>query len=343
MDKKGLKQLIWNLIFFVILSAVVFWFVLKDQDPREIIEIAKGVNLNFVLAGVGLMLVFFGFEAWNIRSLLRSFGEKKVGFLKAYKFTLIGFFFAAVTPGATGGQPAEVYYMTKDGVSAGNGALALLIQVCGIQIATVLLGLIGVIANFGALSGGLWTLTVIGVILNSIALAVMMVAIFSPGLAKKIVNFVVKIFTKLGIKAVKDKQASINKSLSEYAKGSAYIKKHPKEFWLCMLRAVLQYAVYFSIPFLVYKAFGLSGYGFFQIFAMQALIFMATSALPLPGAIGASEASFFDLFKPVFGAEILRSATLLNRGITFYGCVFFTMLVVCINNLLLHRGPGNRK
>ena len=336
MNKNVIKQLVWNAIFFMILMFGTFWLVLKDQDPAELIEIAKGVDTKFLLVGFGAMLLYFAMEAWNIRNILRSFGEKE-SFWRAYKHTLIGFFFAAVTPGASGGQPIEVYYMTKDGISAGHGSLALLVQVCGVQISMMTLGIIGMFFNAGLLSGPLLTLVIIGLIVNGAALLLMWIAIFSPKLTKKIVHFFVGFIAKIGFKKVLEKRKDIDKSLEQYAKGSVYLKKHPKEFWACIFRAFIQFTCYFSVPYFVYKAFGLSEYSFVQIFAMQSLIFMATSALPIPGAIGASEATFLDLFGMVFGAELLRSATLLNRGITFYAFVFLTMLVVFVNNLLLGR------
>lgn len=336
MNKSVFKQLVWNAVFFVILMSGTFWLVLKDQDPAELVEVARGVDTKFLLVGFGAMLLYFAMEAWNIRNILRSFGEK-INFWRAYKHTLIGFFFAAVTPGASGGQPIEVYYMTKDGISAGHGSLALLVQVCGVQIAMMTLGVIGMFFNAGLLSGPLLTLVIIGLIVNGAALLLMWIAIFSPKLTRKIVNFVIKLIAKIGFKKVLEQKNSINKSLDQYAKGSVYLKKHPKEFGACIFRVFIQFSLYFSVPYFVYKAFGLSGYSFAQIFAMQSLIFMATSALPIPGAIGASEATFLDLFGMVFGTELLRSATLLNRGITFYALVFLTMLVVFVNNLFLGR------
>lgn len=337
MNKKVLKQLFWNALIFAVLMVGTFWLVLKDQDLGEIVEIAKSVNLWWLLGGFALMFCFLGFEARNIQTILNSFGEK-VSFRRAYKHTMIGFFFAAVTPGATGGQPMEVYYMSRDGITAGNGTLALLIQVCGVQIATVAFGLLGMIANFGLMSGGTAVLATLGIILNSVALTIMLIAIFSPKLTRKLVHGFVKIFSGLGFKKLKEKLPSIDKNLDQYAKGSEYMKKHPREFRMTIARVLIQYCFYFAVPFMVYKAFGLSGMGFFQIFTLQALIFMATSALPLPGAIGASEATFLQLFSIVFGSELVSSATLLNRGVSFYGLVFLTLIVVFINNLLLsHR------
>ena len=307
-----------------------FWFVFKDQDIGQIFNVAQSANPWFLLLGIFLMLMYFAMEAINIKSILKSFGEK-LSFLKAYKFTMIGFFFAAITPSATGGQPLEVYYMSKEKIPAAHSALALLVQVCGIQVSTMLLGIISMLLNIKLLTGPVLWLSIIGLTINGIALIAMLVCIFNNKLTRKLVNGFVNILKHVGFKKIEKRRAKIDKSLDQYADGANYMKTHKKEFAIAMLRVFVQFCFYFSVPYCVYRAFGLEGMSFLEVFALQAILFMATSALPLPGAIGASESVFLNLFGLAFGAELLSSAMLLNRGITFYFFVVITLFVVFIN------------
>ncbi len=336
MNKKFVKQFLFDALLFLILISATFWIIFKDKDLNRVIAVTQAADFNFILLGMGCMLMYFAMEARNIQKLLRSFGEK-ISFLRAYKLTMIGFFFAGITPGASGGQPVEIYYMTKDGISAGNGALALLVQVCGVQISVMILGVIGMFFNYYLLAGPVRWLLVIGTLINGLALVAMLVCIFSNQLTKKLVRGAAKLLKKMGFKSVEKKQRSIERSLNQYAKGSDYIKAHKSEFWAAMFRVFIQFCFYFAVPFCVYKAFGLSGSNFFQLFMMQAVLFMSTSALPLPGAIGVSESVFLSLFGAAFGETMLSSAMLLNRGITFYGFVVLSMLVVFMNSVFLRR------
>ena len=332
MNKKLVKQLLYNALIFGVLMIITFWVVLKDQDFSSLPEILKSIKPEYFAVGVAMMMGFVSMEAMNIMKVLKSFGEKTT-FWRSFKHTLIGFFFAGVTPSATGGQPMEVYAMTRDGITAGHGALALLVQVCGIQISIISLGLLGLIFRGGSLSGTVLMLVFIGILFNGAGLAIMLIAIFSPRLTRKFVNLIVSIIKLIGFKKIEKWQEKIDHNLDEYAKGSVYIKSHKRLFIDCIIRVILQYSFYFSIPFFVYKAFGLSGAGFFEIFFMQALVFLATSALPIPGAVGASEATFFDIFGTIFGQNLVRGATLLSRIITFYGLMLISMIVVFVNNL----------
>ena len=336
MDKKTVKRMLINVLIFVLLLALTFWLVFKDQDLGKIWDVAKSANPWFLLLGVFFMLMYFAMEAINIKSILKSFGEK-LSFLKAYKFTMIGFFFAAMTPSATGGQPLEVYYMSKEKIPAAHSALALLVQVCGIQVATMVLGVTSILFNLNLLTGPVLWLSIIGLAVNGIALLVLLVCIFNNKLTRKLVHGFISLLSHVGFKKIEKKRKNVDKSLGQYAEGARYMKSHKKEFALAMLRVFIQFCFYFSVPYCIYKAFGLEGMSFFEVFALQAILFMATSALPLPGAMGASESVFLNLFGLAFGAELLSSAMLLNRGITFYLFVVVTLFVVFINIVRIKR------
>lgn len=319
-----------NVLIFVILMVATFWFVFKDQDINQIFNVAKSADPWFLLLGVFCMLMYFAMEAINIKSILKSFGEK-LSFLKSYKFTMIGFFFAAITPSATGGQPLEIYYMSKEKIPAAHSALALLVQVCGIQVSTMVLGIVSMLLNIRLLTGPVLWLSIIGLVINGVALIAMLVCIFNNKLTRKLVHGFINILKHVGFKKIEKKRAKIDKSLDQYAEGANYMRTHKKEFFVAILRVFIQFCFYFSVPYCIYRAFGLEGMSFLEVFALQAILFMATSALPLPGAIGASESVFLNLFGLAFGAELLSSAMLLNRGITFYLFVIITLFVVFIN------------
>lgn len=50
--------------------------------------------------------------------------------------------------------------------------------------------------------------------------------------------------------------------------------------------------------------------------------------MPLPGAVGVSEGGFLGIFKFLFPVNLLTSAMLLSRGISFYLCVLISGISV---------------
>ncbi|MDO4967443.1 MAG: lysylphosphatidylglycerol synthase transmembrane domain-containing protein [Candidatus Saccharibacteria bacterium] len=337
------KKMVLNIAVFLGLFFVTFWFIFRGQSLGAILAVIGRAHILPILLGFLCMFGYFAMEAWNIMSLLKSFGEK-ITFFRALKFTMIGFFFCAVTPGASGGQPLEIYYMSKEKINAGNATIAILIQTCGIQIAVTAFGFICAILGHDILNEGpmLW-LFLIGLLINAFALLILGLCILYPNGLRKVLKGFMNFLYYLGLKRARSWEKNIESGLDQYAESSKYIKTHRNEMVKSILKTFAQMAFFFTIPFCVYLAFGLSGHSFFTIFAMQAILFVSTSGLPIPGAIGASEGVFLSLYSAVFGEELLSSAMLLNRGINFYWFVIVSMVVVFINIVRLNRSSEQPK
>ncbi len=339
MRKKANLRMLRNLIFFILLIFLTFWLIFKDQDMEELYNVIKSADITFVIIGVLIMLMYYLMEAYNIKSILKAFGDK-ISILSALKFTWIGFFFSSITPAATGGQPVEVYYMTKEKISGANATMALLMQLCGFQISTIFLGIICAIINPQALQNGLIWLYMLGLTINGFALVIMLICVFSKKLRDKIVNLVIKLLKLFKVKKLDEKKQRIEDGLEKYNESSIFIKSHKKEFAKCVARVFVQICLYYSIPFCVYKGFGLNTHNFFQVFTLQAILYTTVSGLPLPGAIGVSESVFLGLFKDIFGVNLLSGAMLLNRGITFYWYVIVSLVVVLVNAVRMKNVNG---
>ncbi len=325
-------KLLRNVIFFLVLIALTYWLIFKDQDMNELFRLIKNANDVYLVIGLVVMFMFYLMEAINVRCLLRAFGDE-ISILSAIKYTLIGFFFSSVTPAATGGQPVEVYCMTKENVSGANATLAMLIQLCGYQISTIFLGIVCAIINHKILTGGLFWLFLLGLTINGFALFIMLICVFSKKLTKKLIDILIKIMRIFKVSNVEKRKEGIEDGLKKYNESSVFILNNKMEFVKAVLRVFVQICFYYSVPFCVYKAFGFNNYNYFQIFTMQSILYTTVSSLPLPGAIGVSETIFLKIFKPAFGYTLISGAMLLSRGITFYFYVVVSLVVVIYNSI----------
>lgn len=328
-EQKAMKQLGRNLIILVVLMVLVFWFIFRDQNVGEILAIAQGADKFYILLGMVLMMGYFSLQAWNVGTLLKSFGEK-VTFWQMLKFTLIEFFFCAVTPGATGGQPVEIYYMTKEKISGANATLAIFIQLFSMQFAIVAFGIVCLPFVVTKMNTAVWILYIAGMLINGAALALMWICIVSPKAVEKLADLGLGLLGKINEQKAEELKGKLGKALKEYKKNSKFIRGHKKEFRISILKVMGQVTLFYAVPFCIYRAFGLAGESIFSLFCLQAVLFVATSGLPLPGAIGASESVFLALYGGAFGMELLSSAMLLNRGVTFYWFVVVSLIVVMV-------------
>ena len=312
--KKKSKKIFINLLIFILLIIFTFSLVLKDQDVTEILKISATVKKQYILIAMFAMGVFIACESINIGRILKELGEKSK-FISNVRYTLIGFFFSAITPAASGGQPMEIYYMHKDNISVAHSTLALLMQLCSIQIVTITVGIISAVLHFEVLKSGLIYLLILGIILNSSALMLLIIAIFSKKLSEGLIKFVVKILKFFRIRNIEKKQEKLEKELESYQTSAKYIKEHR----ILMLKTVLT------------TAFGLNNSNIFDILTLQAVLYATVSGIPSPGSVGVSEGGFLGIFRNAFPETVISSAMLLSRGANFYLLILISAIVVVIS------------
>lgn len=329
--KKSNLKMIRNLVFFILLIIFTFWYIFKDQDLNALVKAIKSANIIYIIIAAILMLFVYLMESINVRSVLVSLGENKFSLLRALKYTWIGAFFSAITPAATGGQPIEIYYMTKDNIKTSNGTMAMLLQLCGFQISTLTLAIICGILNPHLLKDGILWFYLLGLAINGFALFLMLVCVFSEKMAKRFSNLLVKLMKKLKVKNIKMKQQKLEEEMKNYSESAKFIKAHKIEFVKAIARVFIQIIIYHSIPYFIYKSFGLSQLNFFQFFSMQSVLYTTVSGIPLPGAIGISETLFLKLYGMAFGKKLLSGAMLLYRFVSFYFYLILCAITVIIN------------
>lgn len=279
------------------------------------------------------MFLTYIMEAYNVRSVLVALGERKISILKALKFTWIGFFFSAITPAATGGQPVEVYYMNKEKIKVSNGTMAMLLQLCGFQISTILVSIVCAILNFDMLKDGMIWFYLLGLSLNTIALTFMLIGVFSKKITTKLINGLIRFIKFIKVRNAEKKIDKIKDGLNQYNDSAIFIKKHKGEFIKSILRVTVQILIYHSIPYFIYRAFGLNTYSYLKILSIQSVLFITVSSLPLPGAIGVSETLFLKIYGQVFGKLLLNGAMLIYRFVSFYLYILIAAIVVVINGI----------
>lgn len=328
--KRSNVTMIRNLVLFIALIIFTFWFLFKDQDLNELVKAIERADIKFIIMGAILMFCVYLMESINIRSVLMSLGEKKFSMIRALKYTAIGSFFSAITPAATGGQPVEIYYMSKDGIKASNGAMAMLIQLCGFQISTLVLSIFSALLNPSLLKDGIIWFYILGIGINGVALIFMLLGTFSSKVAHKFLNMSLKLMKLAKIRNYEIKKKKMEDGLIQYQKSAEYIKKNKMEFLKAILRVFIQISIYHSIPYFIYRGFGLTKLNFFELFSMQAVLYTTVSGIPLPGSIGVSESLFLKLYGKAFGKTLLSGAMLLYRFVSFYLYIILFSVVVII-------------
>ncbi len=330
MKKKG--KMFRNALIFIILIVLTFYILLKDQNPIEILNIIFSARLEFVFMGILCMFIYIILEAKNIGRTLKKLNEKST-FIKNIKYALIGFFFSSVTPAASGGQPMQIYYMYKDGISVSNSTLALLLNLTSMQISTISIALVSLIFNYKYLNKLLIILFIIGILLNSSALILLLIGVFSKRLSQWLIKVAIKILEFFKVKNLDAKKEKFETELMKYQEGARYVKKNKILMVKILITTLVQFLVYYSVTYWTYRALGFSENNILKMISIQSILYATVSGIPSPGAVGVTEGAFTEIFRNIYPANVMSSAVLLNRGINFYLLVIVSGIITIINHL----------
>ena len=333
-NKNGIKKIIKNSSFFVILIILTYYFIFRKIDRKGLWIALKRTNLFYVLIAVILAFGNIFFEAIVHYRNLKLLNEK-TNFKLCLKYAIIGFFFSAITPAATGGQPVQIYYMHKDNISYMNATISILVQSFSYLTIMALLGIIGYIVNYNYISnlGFFEYFFFIGIIVNGTIITLTLVAIFSKKLSKKLLDIIYKIIDKFNHEKATNFKEKFTIQLEEYHNSAKFIMNNKRVVLKTLSTSLCQLISYHSVAYFIYLALGVTYLNYFKITSLQSLLYLSVSILPLPGTVGVNETGFSIIYKPIIMKNIVDSAMLLTRGISFYLYVIITGIIIFIINI----------
>ena len=346
------KLMLWGLLFAALVGLTVC-FLNRQYSLASVISSIKTADPLWLIPGVLAMGLFFVCEGVNIGNCLRLAGHD-VSLPSEIRYAMTGFFFSSITPSASGGQPMQLYFMRMDGLPVSHSSLALLTELTSFQAAAAALALAGLgarcsrvlgastaagtggaaltglsdgtggaalagIPDGAASAGGGIAASVFaaGILINAAVLAILLFLIFSPASIKIIVSPVLWAVDRFNPQKASVFRIKILRGVCEYRRASQYITKNPRAIARIFLTSVTQLLAYFSITFCVLQSLGITGISWGEATLSQAALYVAVSALPLPGAVGVTEGGFALLFASLVPSDLMGVAIILSRFVSF--------------------------
>ncbi len=331
-EKKGnTKKIIKNASLFALLIILTYYFIFKKIDRKGIEEAIHHTNLWFILIAAIMASGNILFEALNHYRTLHELGEK-ISTKQAIKYAIVGFFFSAITPAASGGQPVQIIYMHKDNIKYTNATISILLQSFAYLTMMAALGLFGYIFNYDYISnlGFIEYFFFIGLLVNSIIIAIAFFAMFSKKTLQKLINFVHKILHTINDEKADKLRDKLNIQLEEYHNSTKVVAHNKKLMVRSFLTSTFQLISYHSVAYFIYLALGIKNLSYLRITSLQSFLYLSVSILPLPGTVGVNETGFSLLYNPIIAKNFVDSAMLLTRGISFYLFVIITGIILFV-------------
>jgi len=339
MDQKVKKIL--SVLFIVLSITAVVCVAFGNQELTDAWAAVRRLDFWYILCLLGCWAVYAGGDGLGIWFCLRHQGFTLTAG-QIVRITLGGFFYSNITPGASGGQPMQVYAMNKAGVTVGSGTTAVAVRLICNQFMVSLLSMVFLIANHSfihqQLEGAIWFVRV-GWVINFAVVPLVLLAAFRRDWVLKLINGLISLLTKIHIIRKPDAiRKSAGEALDTYHTALIALLRSPGQIVLqCLCSTASLLALTGTIIF-VYHAFGMSGTPWYQLMALSFMLFISASYTPLPGASGAQEGGFLYYFRNIFTGGTVGLALLIWRFFTYYLFIF-----VGVVNLLLEKLTRKRK
>ena len=323
------KQIIISILISLgttifIFSIISFRGISIDLSVFRIEWLIYGIIFLFFAWIVDAVRVYLSSRAWN----------KKIPFKQALKTILSGYFMSTITPSATGGTPAQMYVLSRSGLTWGEAGS--LVVVCGILYQVSLLLLIIVfIFLFDirvALQGILLKLLYSFAIFYSIIMFLLFYFLYRPHVLYRLTNWGIN-FVRRHFRKVKFSEAAVRSWVEEFfddfRRGFSilFLKKPQYLAWNAIFYN-LRYIAIFMVAFWVLWSLGILVRPI-EVIGIQIPLNYIFSLMPTPGSSGGVEASIASVFLSYTTSQRIGIFVILWRIITFYlsliigGIIFF--------------------
>ena len=297
------KKIIGNAFFLAVIFALTIYGVFHGEDLGAMREAIREADKKWLIPGVALVLFFIWGESVILWYMMRSFGirlKRRVCFL----FSSVGFFFSCITPSATGGQPAQIFYMKRQKIDIPTATIILMLVTIEYKFVLVFIGLL--LAVFG--QGLIQSITVeaqfylyLGLGLNIFCVTFMSLLVFLPDSARFLITKGFVFLQKLHLmKNKNNRMERLQTSMDHYKRASVFLRENKLVIFHTTVITFVQRILLFFVTYVVYRSFGLNGYSAITVTLLQAAISISVDMLPLPGGMGISEALVLNIFRPVF-------------------------------------------
>ena len=328
---------------FIIIAAsiiVVVCIAFSNKELENAWDVLFTLNPLWLILALVAWFAYVFFDGMTYYAFLKNQGYK-IKITEAIYLSIIGYYYSDITPGATGGQPMQVYEMKKKDIPVGIGTSTITVRFIMNQFATCVIVVLLWAFNKGFVDeqlGSIQGFYIAGFLVNFIVIPVVLLAVIFPKWLVKVCEGIIKLGAK--IKLIKDKESakeSVNKVIVSYRESFKNLLKQPKQLVLQFIISILCMLGLFFVTYFVYRAFGLSEVSWYRILAITVLLFVSASYTPLPGASGANEGGFMVYFAGIFPDKTIGLALLVWRFITFYLFLIIGPIVTLVSQIRLSR------
>ena len=336
------KRLIWILVA-LLLVVLTFRTVLRMSEELSLRSMAgalRRADPAFLALAFAAMLGYIVLEGEALLLILRIFGYPRSQ-TEGLLYSAGDVYFSAITPSATGGQPASAFFMLRSKIPGAVATVTLLVNLIAYTAATLAVGFFTLLLWPGLFRAlGRLPRLLIG---SGLAVLTVLVALFYGmlrfgELLYRAGAWGLRLLHRLRL--VRDVGAATEKlrAMVEQYKAVARMTHGRRSALLAVfLVDVLQRVSQITVTALVHLALrgdrAVTGW----VWASSAFAQIGSNFMPVPGGMGVADFLLLQCFSRFLPREEGLRLELISRSVSFYLCMFLSGLITLAGYLLVRR------
>lgn len=329
-----------SLLLFALILVLTYWTLFSKQDLGQVWGAVRTMNPLLLLPALGAALAFVALEGTMIWIMLRKAGES-ISLGRCVVYSFVGFFYSAITPSATGGQPVQLYYMKRDRLDLAKCSLTLMTVAFLYKLALVVVGAFMLVFWLSPLRQYMrqyFALFLLGLVLNLVVIALLLAVMRRPGWIRGLGQGCIRLLRGVHLlPADGAAETRLDGFVHQYGRVARFFGRQKALLVGLFLLTLVQRSTLFFLTYAVYRGLGLHETGAVTVILLQASVYIAVDMLPVPGAQGVTELVYQTVFATVFGSALLVPSLLVSHGANFY----FPLVVSAV--VLLAEKAWNRR
>ncbi len=333
------QKIPWSMLYIAATIIAVILFGIFNREFGNVFYTITHLTPGFLAAGVVITIIYFFFEGGIIRLLMHS-QNIPMTLGSSMKIGLIGIYYSYITPSSTGGQPMQAAYLRRDNVPVGLSTAVLIMKFFCFQCAFVFCSIISLLFLHGKIARenpGILPFIYVGMAINGGSILFFGSMFFQPvlGAICRFAKWLAGRFPKLAARF--HAEEAIDKFEADFDSYTDDFKEKKNSVIWGILLSIPQFILQMSVLYFVFRSFGYSQVGYLEILAIQSLLQLSVSFMPMPGASGAQEIGFSNFLRNYFVNNDLYAAVMVWRFFTYYLVVIAGALVVVGDQFLYGR------
>ena len=342
-EKNQEKKLLRNLGIALLSSfSVVAVFLIFSKGGNVFKNITEFPPFEIF---IGFALFFLIFVIDSLRTIVLShFLGEKVSWSVAMRNSILGYFFTYITPFSAGGQPYQIYHLSKWHVSAENSSAIILTRwsnmLIFLSISSLLLMkkyLSYIQVGIPLISKTLWIIIMLGVAFSLGMVIFFLVPKFGMGMMvhlkrSKFISWVFKLFERDSTKIF---DAFSTKMMNFYNSMKIIWTRKP---WLVIFDGVMGVLDLAVLYYILYRAISVSSQNagipfqlsFWNLSAIFILLSFVVYYVPTPGSSGGVEGGFYAVLSIYGDPSAVMTGILAWRLTTYYLPIALGFVVMLI-------------